>query len=228
MKNLLLLGAIGALLPTAVMAADPSLGGDRTYVGAQLGVAKLGSDWTINDWVFFDNSVGEVGLADQGFVAGVYVGHDAEMQGYILGAEADFNFMNLSDSESFDGFHDGGEGLTIHASLDAVGSLRGRIGVPMDNMLFYATAGIAVGTATVGYSTNSIFVVDSEDHELKFGGVIGAGVETKLTENVSARLQGLFYNFGSYTFTPESVGPDVSYKADATAFTLTAGLSWNF
>jgi len=226
MKNLLLLGAIGALLPTGALAFDTNANGnwDRTYVGAQVGVARLNSDWTIDDEVFFNPSPGEVGLADQGFVAGVYIGHDVEMQGFILGAEADFNFMNLSDSESFSGLLVGGEGLTVHASLDAVGSLRGRIGVPMDNLLFYATAGIAVGTATVGYTSYSILLVGSDEHDLKFGGVIGGGVEAKLTDNLTGRLQGLYYNFGSYTFDEENT----SYKADASAFTLTAGLSWNF
>lgn len=229
MKNLLLAGAVCALVPTGALAFD--LGGstgtgtwDRTYVGAQVGLAGLNSDWTINDWVFFNPTPADVGLADQGFVAGVFVGHDVELDGFVLGAEADFNFMDLSDSKSFSGLLVGGEGLTIHASLDAVGSLRGRIGVPMDNLLFYATAGIAVGTATVGYESNSILLVGSDQHELKFGGVIGGGVEAKLTDNLTARVQGLYYNFGSYTFDEA----DTSYKADASAFTLTAGLSWNF
>ena len=237
MKNLLLLGAIGALLPTGAMAADLGIippvsepatcdaNWDRTYVGAQVGLAGLSSDWTINDQAFFP-SPSDVGLTDQGFVAGAYIGHDVELDGFILGAEADFNFMDLGDSASF--IAAGPEGLTVHASLDAAGSVRGRIGVPMCNILFYATAGIAVGTATVGYDSDSVLLVGNDEHELNFGGVIGGGVEAKLTDNLSARLQGLYYNFGSYTFTPPSNEPQVSYEADASAFTLTAGLSWNF
>jgi outer membrane immunogenic protein len=227
MKNLLLAGAVCALVPTSALAFDLGSGTgtwDRTYVGAQLGIAGLNSDWTIDDWVFFNPAIADVELADQGFVAGVFVGHDVELDGFVLGAEADFNFMDLGDSASFSGLTVGAEGLTIHASLGAVGSLRGRIGVPMDNQLFYVTAGIAAGTATVGYESESILLVGSDEHELKFGGVIGAGVEAMLTDTVSARLQGLYYNFGSYTFEEA----DTSYKADASAFTLTAGLSWNF
>lgn len=236
MKNVLLAGAIGALLPTGAMAADLGImppvsepatcdaNWDRTYVGAQVGLAGLNSDWSLTDPVFFSSS-SDVGLEDQGFAAGVYVGHDIELDGFVLGAEADFNFMDLGDSASFTA---GGEGLTIHASLDGVGSLRGRIGLPVCNLLFYATAGVAVGTATVGYEVNSILLSGSDEHELKLGGVIGGGVEAKLTDSLSARLQGLYYNFGSYTFTPASNGPPVSYEGDASAFTLTAGLSWNF
>jgi outer membrane immunogenic protein len=224
MKNLLLAGAVCALVPTGALAFD--LGGstgadswDRTYVGAQLGIAGLNSDWAIDDFVF---GLQDVSLTDSCLVLGVFAGHDVQMDGFVLGAEADFNFLDCNDSAAF---IDGGEGLTVSASIDALGSIRGRIGIPVDNLLFYATAGLAVGTATVGYVFYSdILPGSSDEHQLTLGLVAGAGVEAMLTDKVGVRVQGLFYNFGSHTFS----APFGTYEADASAFTLTAGVTWKF
>lgn len=227
MKNLLLFGAIGALLPTGAMAAD--LGSmpvsdpgtcaanwDRTYVGAQVGAASMNSNWTIEGIPFAPN---EAQLQDSGLVAGVFVGHDKQFDGFILGAEADFNFLDLADSEEF---VSGGEGLTIHASVDALGSLRARVGIPVDCLLFYLTAGVAVGTANVGYEADSVYLTGSDDHDLMLGGVIGAGIEAMVTDNVGLRLQGLYYDFGSHAFDGTGISADVS------AATVTAGVTWKF
>lgn len=230
MKHLLLLGAIGALLPTGSMAAD--LGSmpvpvsdppaacdgnwDRTYVGAQVGAASMTSNWSIGGIPFAPT---EATLEDSGLVAGVFVGHDKQFDGFILGAEADFNFLDLADSEEFFGI---AEGLTIHASVDALGSIRGRVGIPVDCLLFYLTAGIAVGTANVGYESNSIYVPSGDSYDFRLGGVVGAGVEMNVTDNVGLRLQGLYYNFGSHDFD----GTDIS--ADMSAAAVTVGVTWKF
>jgi outer membrane immunogenic protein len=229
MKNILLLGAIGALLPTGAMAADlasvpvpvadpPACAAnwDRTYVGAQVGAASMLSNWTIGGIPFAPT---EAKLTDSGLVAGVFVGHDKQFDGFILGAEADFNFLDLADSEEYVSL---GEGLTIHASVNALGSLRARVGIPVDCLLFYVTAGVAVGTANVGYEADSIYLSGSDSHDLRLGGVIGAGVEAMVTDNVGLRLQGLYYNFGSHDFD----GTDIS--ADMSAAALTVGVTWKF
>ncbi|WP_439601956.1 outer membrane protein [Devosia sp.] len=225
MKHLLLAGAVCALVPAGALAADqggstpPDSTWDRTYIGAQLGIAGLNSDWTIDDFVF---DLDDVSLTDTCLVLGVFAGHDVQMDGFVLGAEADFNFLDCNDSETF---ISDGEGLTVSASVDAIGSLRGRVGIPVDNLLFYATAGIAVGTATVSYATSDYVVpAGSDAHDLKLGLVAGAGVEAMVTDTVGVRLQGLYYNFGSHTFDAEFG----SYKADLSAFALTAGVTWKF
>lgn len=229
MKNIILLGAIGALLPTGAMAADlasapvpvadpPACAAnwDRTYVGAQVGAASMLSNWTIGGIPFAPT---EAKLTDSGLVAGVFVGHDKQFDGFILGAEADFNFLDLADSEEYVSL---GEGLTIHASVNALGSLRARVGIPVDCLLFYVTAGVAVGTANVGYEADSDYLSGSDSHDLRLGGVIGAGVEAMVTDNVGLRLQGLYYNFGSHDFD----GTDIS--ADMSAAALTVGVTWKF
>lgn len=218
MNKLFLAGVAGLLAPTSAFAADPLNAFDwtRSYVGVQVGVVNMGSDWSGNDY-WLGNI--DASLGATGGVVGVFAGHDVQMDGFVLGAEADFNFLDVSDSHTL---IDGPEGLTVTTSIKDLASLRGRIGVPWQNLLFYATAGVATGTVKASYSENWWAV--SEEHTFRLGVVAGAGVESQLTENLSARVQGLYYNFGDTTFVSDAG----TYTADAHAWVVTVGLSWRW
>ena len=218
MNRLLLAGVVGLLAPTGAFAAGPldAVDWNRSYVGVQAGVVNMGSDWSGNDYWFGDI---DASLGATGGVVGVFAGHDVQMDGFVLGAEADFNFLDVSDSHSW---IDGPEGLTVTTSIRDLASLRGRIGVPWQNMLFYATGGVATGTVKASYSADWWGV--SDEHTFRLGVVAGAGIESQLTDNMSVRVQGLYYNFGDTTFE----GDPGTYTADADAWVVTAGLAWRW
>jgi outer membrane immunogenic protein len=220
MNKLFVAGVVGLLAPTSAFAADPLSAVDwtRSYVGVQVGVVNMGSDWSGNDYWFGDI---DASLGATGGVIGVFAGHDVQLDGFVLGAEADFNFLDVSDSQSW---IDGPEGLTVTTSIKDLASLRGRIGVPWQNMLFYATAGVATGTVKASYIVDALSVTESGEHIFRLGVVAGAGVESQITDNMSVRLQGLYYNFGDTTFHSD-LG---TYSADAHAWVITAGLSWRW
>lgn len=223
MNKLFVAGVVGLLAPTSALAADPlsAVNWTGSYVGVQVGVVDMGSDWSVSDVIFGDVSAA---LGDGAFLAGVFAGHDVLMDGYVLGAEADFNFMDVSDSQTW---MDGGEGLTVTTSISNLASLRGRIGMPWQGLLFYATAGVATGNVTASYDVYSIANVGSDSHKFKLGLVAGAGVETQISENIALRLQGLYYNFGDTTF-DNTDGYGSTYAADAHAWVITTGLSWRW
>lgn len=223
MNKLFLTGLVGLLAPTGAFAADPLGAVDWTgsHVGVQAGVVNMGSDWSVSDVIFGDVSAS---LSDGGGLAGVFAGHDVQMDGVVLGAEADFNFMDVSDSQTW---IDGGEGLTVTTSINSLASLRGRIGLPWQGLLFYATAGVATGNVTASYDVYSAAKVGSDSHKFKLGLVAGAGVETQISENIALRLQGLYYNFGDTTF-DNTDGYGSTYTADAHAWVITTGLSWRW
>ena len=218
MNKLFVAGVVGLLAPTSAFAADPLGAVDWTgsYVGVQVGVVNMGSDWS-GDAYFFGNI--DASLGATGGVVGVFAGHDVQMDGFVLGAEADFNFLDVSDSHSW---IDSPEGLTVTTSIKDLASLRGRIGVPWQNLLFYATAGVATGTVKASYYNDWLAVRD--EHTFRLGVVAGGGIESQLTDNMSVRLQGLYYNFGDTTFE----GNAGTFKADADAWVVTAGLAWRW
>jgi outer membrane immunogenic protein len=220
MNKLVLAGVLGATFAAAAGQAQ-AVDWNGGYIGAQAGVIDMGSDWAGYDAYFGDIAAS---LADQGFVGGVFVGHNMEMGGFVLGAEADFNFMDLADGAEW---IDGPEGLFVTTTMQSLASLRARIGIPADNVLFYLTGGVAGGTVTASYDIDAISRLFSDEKNFSIGWVAGAGVEAMLTDNVSVRLQGLYYDLGTVNF-PNADDSGSHYSASAKAWVITTGLAWNF
>jgi outer membrane immunogenic protein len=212
--------AASALIPSAAFAAGP-MDWNRTYFGAQIGGGGMNSDWSIDDGYFGQQATS---LSDQGLVGGLFVGHDFQVGGLVIGAEADFNFMDLSDSFSW---IDGPEGLTVRTSVKNVGSVRARLGLPWQNLLVYATAGAAFGSVDASYDLNTIYRLASGSNSLSPGYVVGGGVEARVGGHMTLRAQALYYDFGSTSFNNvDGYGSD--YHADANAWVATVGTAWEW
>ena len=81
------------------------------------------------------------------------------------------------------------------------GTLRARAGFAVQNMLFFATGGFALGSLKVETAGVS-------ERDIHLGWAAGAGVEAGVTRNVSARVDYLFVSLGdrSYGLTGVSHG----------------------
>ena len=90
---------------------------------------------------------------------------------FVLGAETDFQFADLGDDDNIGGLN----ALDNDSDNDFFGTTRLRAGVAFDRFLVYATGGVAYA--------------DSD-----FGWTAGAGVEYAFTDNLIARLEGLYVN----------------------------------
>ncbi|WP_174800755.1 outer membrane protein [Martelella limonii] len=73
------------------------------------------------------------------------------------------------------------------------GSLRGRVGFAMDPVLLYGTAGLA-GSKLTGKQTGA------EDTQMGWGWTVGAGAEAMLTQNISARVEYRYTDYGKQDF----------------------------
>jgi outer membrane immunogenic protein len=71
---------------------------------------------------------------------------------------------------------------------------RGRLGYAVDRVLFYATAGGALGDVAAGQSGNF-------QRTTKGGWTAGAGLEAAFTENLTARIEYLYLKLGNSTCT---------------------------
>lgn len=84
---------------------------------------------------------------------GAMLGYNWQVDGLVLGLETDFNFLNLNDSK--DSGRDGAATILLGAPANATsslsydgdwyGTLRGRLGFAIDNLLMYGTGGLAYG-----------------------------------------------------------------------------------
>ncbi len=129
-----------------------------------------------------------IDLAAAGAQGGVMVGYGITgKSGMYLGAEVDALMRDIKWSAT-----DGTS--TVTASNQWMGSMRLRAGQAIGPMLLYVTGGAALTDQKVSISGLG------SDHDLRWGWVGGAGIESHVTQNVALRVEGLYYNFPDKAF----------------------------
>lgn len=148
-----------------------------------------------------------------GALAGGQAGYNYQYRSFVFGLEADFDWTDISGSQSINtsgvpgfvpGFFNSGQ------TLDWLGTVRGRIGfVPADRWLVYATGGLAYGQ--VGYHLNFAFPATTDFQSIStspvdVGWTGGGGVEWAIWDNLTIRAEYLFVDLGDRTFTSVPAG----------------------
>ncbi len=150
-----------------------------------------------------------------GGVFGVHAGYNAQMGSLVLGLEGDGTWSNASGSRAFGG------PTFVQTDMNWTSTLRMRAGYAVSNVLFYGTGGLAFGNFDIGVGTTD---VASSISKTSLGFVVGGGVEMKFTQNLSGRVEALYYGFNdkTYDFATGSVPVDLN------ATTVRAGLTYHF
>lgn len=201
-------GAIGAVaLASALVLATPALSADlidqtsepplppqQTNLLWDGGYAGVYGGY---NWMKADLSPGAVN-GIHGLDGGVYLGFNRQLDSNIvLGLEG---MAGLSGAEGSDG------GVAIEEEWDA--SLRARMGYAFENSMIYGLAGVAGTRATASDAT----ATDSQTH---IGWTVGAGLETFLTDNVTARVEYDYSNFGQQEYDLGATNPDIGLNDHA-------------
>ena len=153
--------------------------------------------------------LGSVGFDGAG--GGLQIGFNWQTGSLVMGLEADTTWADSSGT----GQVAGPAGLSI--THDWLTSLRGRAGYAVDNLLVYATIGAAAGHA--GLSTGSL-----QSSDTLVGLALGAGLELKLQDGLSLRIEGLHYMFQDRDVTL----PGGTARIEADMTTIRAGLTMHF
>lgn len=131
-------------------------------------------------------------------VFGSHVGYNYQSGNVLAGIELDFENA-LKSGSTGDGVVDGVPGayVTGGAELKWQASVRGRLGLVRDNTLYYATAGVVWGRFDFSYSFPAVGGVTDSFSETLTGWTAGAGIETVLAGNWTARIEYRYTDFGS-------------------------------
>jgi outer membrane immunogenic protein len=149
--------------PGPAYAAAPFNG--YNWNGAYVG-ANIGYQWgKVTNWG---------NAAPSGVMGGGQVGYNWQSGSFVFGVEADIQASGANDTFA-----------AFKFSNPWFGTLRGRAGYAMNNVLFYGTGGLAYGGARVEVGPFS----ESQSH---LGWTAGAGVEVGLTPNWSAKAEYLY------------------------------------
>ena len=163
---------VGALITTPAAAADLSYGKASAFAaapfngynwnGAYVGV-NLGYQWgSVTNWG---------GGKPNGIMGGGQIGYNWQFNQFVFGVEAD-----LQGSAAEDTF------AAYKFANPWFGTVRGRAGYAMNNVLLYLTGGLAYGGGRVEFAGMS----ETQTH---LGWTLGGGVEVGLTPNWSARAE---------------------------------------
>lgn len=192
-----------------------------------------------------------------GGVAGGQVGYNWQSANWVGGLEGDFQWSGEKGRNSylcaatvaggpcFPGLNVAlpagitGTVLTVDQKLEWLGTFRGRFGVlATPQVLLYATGGLAVGsvktTGTLSGLTIAGAVTGSvgSTSDVRAGWTVGAGVEGKITQNWSAKLEYLYVDLGRFDSGPFSLAPGSAIATNVSSrFTdhiVRAGINYQF
>jgi outer membrane immunogenic protein len=125
------------------------------------------------------------------------IGVEADIQPSAIGGTQNvsgpFNFVD------FPGFTCSPCSFSASQQIDWFSTVRGRIGVPIDDFLLYGTGGIMLGSVRASQSLNFLGSPQGNLGTVKRGAdgpVFGGGVEVLLPGPFSAKFEGLYYDLG--------------------------------
>jgi outer membrane immunogenic protein len=197
MKNVLLASACLFALAAPASAADLAA---RPYTKAPVAMASV-YNWT----GFYLGIVGGGAWEDSnsprmqgGFVGGT-AGYNWQTSNVVFGVEADGAWADVSASAAGVVFVPGIGGIpaSVSSKTDAMGTVRGRIGWAVNNVLLYGTGGYAWIDNKVTATLGPVSVSDSKFHS---GWTVGAGVEAFIAPQWSVKGEYLYRSLGGETY----------------------------
>ncbi len=159
-----------------------------------------------------------------GALGGVQAGYAVQSDSLVYGVEADMDFGALRGTLNMNGqvstpavfpttlASQTGYNARLESRINALGTLRGRIGYAFDNVLIYGTGGYAtahhngkVSLAATGVPLSGTPFTPSADtslgtarvHEWLHGWTLGVGAEYAFTRNVGLKVEYLYAQFNN-------------------------------
>jgi outer membrane immunogenic protein len=190
-----------------------------TWSGFYAGL-NAGLGWSVGTSRHYDPAFGRVNGGKSGFVGGIQGGYNYQFGMFVIGAETDLQYAAVDNKGSsygstyFPGNSDG-----------YFGTIRARAGVAFDRALVFGTAGFAYGD--IGGNK----AVDTElgrhrDNSNNWGWTLGAGAEYAITNNITAKVEGLYVNLD--TSDNYALSDSVDIRRDTEFGVLRAGVNYKF
>jgi outer membrane immunogenic protein len=202
------------------------------YIGATLGYG-WGNATAGEISLYDDPLVDPVATLDgfnfgtSGFIGGIEAGANWQMRGLVLGVVGDISAANITGS-----YFDEDNQFGVDSTINWLGTARLNLGLPVNNLLFYGTGGLAFGGVTNElhdvYGSGTIHTAHKSTN---VGWTIGAGVAVALNENWILKGEYLFVDLGTTDVSyrePDPGWPLVTTTAKATASIGRVSLDYKF
>jgi outer membrane immunogenic protein len=180
-------------LPVKGRALEPEWNWSGFYAGLNAGYARGNTVWSDLDAIFTAGG-SIINESNNGFTGGGQIGYNWQFRHAVIGAEADFDYLGLKQTTAFFSSIPAAVHPTFSDSIHWFGTVRGRAGLAVDNIMTYITAGLAYGR------TNHSFIdAGGLNHDIsttKVGFAAGAGAEYALDPRWSVKAEVLYVDLG--------------------------------
>ena len=193
-----------------------------SWTGAYVGVTA-GYGWGESR---FDDGATSNPFDMDGVIAGGTIGYNFQTRSNIvLGIEADISYSDISGAfgpanlgQPNGGFWGCGSGPCV-TEVTWFGTVRGRLGLAMDRVLFYATGGLAFGNIDSAILNDPDWLTGN----VTAGWTAGAGIEYALRPGWKAKLEYLHVDLG---WTDRNAQAD--FRSEAVFDVVRLGLNYHF
>lgn len=195
------------------------------YLGISGGVGSFDAEVTDLDDDMFDQEGAGVDLQSFDGVYGAQVGVNWQHRSAVLGLEADISGTGYDEKLEFDG----GDHLA-EASWDWFSTVRARVGLAVDNVMVYATGGLAI--VRVDYCGADGECVTDGDEDIAFsetelGFAAGVGTEILIDTNWSFKAEYLYIDAGEEIRQYDDDDSDQKAQFESNAHIFRVGLNYH-
>jgi outer membrane immunogenic protein len=199
--------------PPPVEIRDSVFDWSGIYVGINTGIGFA-------DGNYVPTATADPDLAGDGWMIGGVVGYNYQMNNFVMGIEGDINYGEINPTNLAD---------NVFQDIDFFATLRARLGYAHGNTMAYVTGGMAWADSEV---TADVILAADSDSKTHFGWVVGGGLEHAWTDNLTGRIEYLFADLGSetYSYPPSFCGqPACEIDLDLDDFHVVRfGGAWKF
>jgi len=161
--------------------APPMAAPYYNWTGFYIGI-NGGGGWGSSSW----DSTGSFDTS--GGLVGGTIGYNWQTGPWVLGLEGDIDWANIKGTTNVPGCVGGG----CSSENTWLGTTRGRVGYAFDRWMPYVTGGVAFGDVDATHSGAT------GQSSTQVGWTAGAGFEFAVVNNVTAKVEYLHYDLGSF------------------------------
>jgi outer membrane immunogenic protein len=233
-------GASAADLPVKAPVAAPIFSWNGWYLGADVGWAQAEDRLSHSPFYASPGAAFDIDAAAQaaaaspnlkssdGVAGGLFTGINFQNGMFVWGGEADISAMGIGKSQSlivpFPSTLPGGPlgppTLTFNANhsfnVEWQATFRGRLGVAVNDWLFYGTGGLAVASINEAQNVGNLITGASTsrfaNNDTRLGWVAGGGIEHAIASNWIVRLEYLHADYGSSNHSTSLVAPTAALQ----------------
>lgn len=240
--------AQAADMPVKAPAIAPVYDWNGFYAGVNIGGGwgHSSADYASNDVssiLLFSPGVGglppSASIKSAGVLGGFTLGYNWQVNPtWLVGLETDFDFANVTGSDSGPAQVTGGHPVTatLNEQLDFLGTVRGRLGyLPTPNLLLFATGGFAYGRINhsgsyqmtagggIGSANSPSFVCfagvdcfNGSDRSWAGGWTVGGGFEYAFAPRWTLKAEYLHVTLDAKSLTETAAGPFPGFTGNST------------